>query len=415
MVVLAVLGGGCVAAPTPAPAQTPSALLPSATAPPAVVSTPAAVTPTTVRLWLPPELMPGPETPGGQVLAEQLAAFTAARGIQVEVRAKAATGNGGLLASLLSAQAVAPGALPDVAALNMDDLTTAARAGALSTLDGLVPEQVLQDSYPFAQTLSRVDGRWSGAPFAIDAGVLVYDTDLYPTAPTRWTEVVTGTLVLAAADPHALPVLSAYLALDGPLTDELGRPALDVPKLTAALSGFGARQELGRLPLSTLDYADDAGTWQVFRERRAALALTSASWFLREAARVARAAATLPPTGTGQPFTLAEGWSWVIVDRDGDRTPAAELVAWLMTPERAAAWTLAARVLPAQSTVLAAWAADPAAPLAAAVLTRAQVRPTTAQLAVLGPALQEALEDVLRGRASPDQAARAVAQTYLNP
>jgi hypothetical protein len=91
------------------------------------------------------------------------------------------------------------------------------------------------------------------------------------------------------------------------------------------------------------------------------------------------------------------------------------LLNWLTATTQLGQWTRAARVLPPRSAVLAMWGDDPQAPLAAALLTSAQLQPPAAVLDKLGPLLQTALEDVLNDRAAPNEAANTVAQAYREP
>jgi hypothetical protein len=82
----------------------------------------------------------------------------------------------------------------------------------------------------------------------------------------------------------------------------------------------------------------------------------------------------------------------------------------LVAPEALAEWTLAARLLPPRPSALTAWGDDPFAPLAAEVLTRAELRPSLEFLNAFGPALRSALGDVLSGRATPEVAAQQVVE-----
>lgn len=406
---LAAVGlSGCLAAPA-SPTPPPRALTVTPTAPAAPPTAPA--TPGNRRLvvWLPPEFAPEAAQPGGTVLAEQLTQFEAGHpGWTVQARSKAAAGPSGLLAALLAAYNVAPAALPDLIALRADDLAAAAAAGAVVALDRWVPREALEDSYPFARAMSLTQNQWAGLAFAADARILVYNTDLYATAPTRWADIVTGTLSLPAAETTGLSVLTDYLAAGGQVLDEAGQPALEAPRLAASLAEWQALQERGVLPLSTLGYAEPVQSWQVFRERRVTLALTTAHWYLTEAGRVSTAAAALPPNRVGAAFTLAEGWCWALVNKGEDLASAAELLNWLASPDRQAAWTLAAGWLPTRAAALTAWGEAPFVPLAAEALTRAQWQPPLRVREQLGPLLRQAIDDVLNGRATPEAAARTV-------
>src|SRR5205823_13725177 len=125
----------------------------------------------------------------------------------VQVRLKATSGPGGLLASLSAAYNAAPAILPNLVALNRDDLEAATRAGLVIPLDNFIAPDAVADYYPFAQALSQVEGQFVGLPFAADARVLVYNTEVHTSPPLRWADMVTGTLVLPGAEPSALTLL----------------------------------------------------------------------------------------------------------------------------------------------------------------------------------------------------------------
>jgi len=413
---LSLLLAGCVATPTPShPTTTPAATAPATDTPPAVAPTPPGAA-ATLRVWLPPDFAPDDSTPGGPVLADQIAQFEAAHpGQVVEVRLKQASGEGGLLRSLETASNVAPAVLPDVIALQQDDLTSAAKAGLVIPLDDLIAPEAIDDYYPFAQAMSRVDGKVAGLPFAADARVLVYNTQIYSTPPRAWADVITGTLVFPGGELSSLTLLNEYLSLGGTLADASGKTALDSELLAEALTVFQTAQTAKVLPLSTFAFADPAATWQVFRERRAVLAITSARWYLAEHERASSAAATLIPTTDGMPFVLADGWSWAAVNKAADHALALELLRWLADPAQMSEWTLAAQVLPPRAKALAGWGDSPLTPFASDVLIHAQPQPSAEILARVGPPLRQALDDVLSGRATPFTAAIAAAQSVAGP
>jgi len=390
--------------------------------PPTVTTSPspppsASLTPTNpvrpLKVWLPPNFAPDENVPGGSILAGQIAAFEQAHPDQpIQIRLKATSGPAGLLASLSAAYNAAPAVLPNIIALNRDDLAAAARAGLVIPLDNFVSPEAVADYYPFAQTLSRVEGQFVGLPFAADARVLVYTTEVYTSPPLIWSDLVTGTLVIPGAETSALTLLNEYLALGGKLTDASGRTALSADTLAKALESFQTMQAANILPLSTLTYADPGATWQVFRERRVTLSVTSAQWYLAEYQRASNAAATWIPNASGLPFALADGWSWAIVNTAPERhTAAAQLLLWLVDPAQLAPWTQAAQVLPPRAAALTKWGTSPFSPFAGNILTHAQLLPAAEILSAVGPPLHQALDDVLNGRATPAAAALLAAQT----
>ena len=373
--------------------------------------------PVALRVWLPPEFTPAVSTPGGQLLAEQIQAFeTAHPGAAVEIRTKADSGTGGLLNALATAANVAPSVLPDVIALSRDDLTAAAAAGLLAPLDGLLPASNLSDYYPYAQNMARVGGAWVGLPFAADARVLAYLNTSYENPPLRWTDVITGPIALPAAESSALTLLDSYLAAGGSLVDANNQLHLDPEALAITLQAYQHLQIAGLLLPATLDYADAATTWQALRDRRAVVAVTDAGRFLSEYFRVSGADVTLLPTAGEPPVALADGWAWAIVNTTPARHAlAADLIAWLSAPAQNGPWTQASAMLPTRADSLAAWTQPGLASVAAEVEAHAQLQPTAAVLAAFGPALEQALADVLNGRATPFAAATVAAAAVNQP
>ena len=410
--VLASTLAACAAFPTPpVPTLTPP-VVSSPSAPAAASPTPAETTAGALRLWLPPQFAPDVATLGGQILADQIARFEQTHpGQDVKIRLKRAAGPGGLLESLVTAYNVAPAILPDLVALSRDDLAAAAAAGLVIPLDNLIDSDTLADYYPFAQAMGRHKDQIVGLPFAADARVLAYKTDLYSSPPPTWTAITTGTLIVPGGEATGLTLLTEYLALGGPLTDPSGNALLDVELLAEALTVFQALYTSGFLPLSTLAYTDTLAAWQVFRERRATLAVVNAQSFLSEPERISNSALALLPTSDGPSLALADGWCWALVNTAAPSHPAAvELLQWLVAPSQLSTWTLAARVLPPRAKALEGWQADGLLPFVSDVLSHAQLQPPAEVLAVVGPPLQRALDDVLRGAATPFEAANAAAQ-----
>jgi maltose-binding protein MalE len=407
-ILLSLILFGCV--PTPSPTAPPATVTPTPEASPTPAPTPVpTLDPNAVRVWLPRSFAPDAATPGGLTLASQLAEFQSAHdGITLDVRLKQANGPGGLLTAFTAAYNAAPAILPNLIVLSRDDATTAYRAGLLLPLDNALEGQSLADYYPFAQAASRVDNALVCLPFAVEARVLAYNAQIYTTPPLAWRDVLTGPLILPAAETSGLTVLETYLALGGSLASPSGQLGLETDALAEALTFFQALQSEEILPLSTLTYTDPEATWQVFRERRAALAVTSAQWYLAEHARVSNASVTFLPTRDGAPFALAESWCWALVNTAPEQQPlAAELLRWLNAPEQLGAWSLDADVLPPRAEVLqqAGWSTLAYTRFAEVILQNAQPQPSADVLARLGLPLRQALEDVLSGRATPLEAA----------
>ena len=414
LALFALVACGIVPAPsaTPPPSATPT-LTPAA---PVIAPSP---TPdaNAVRLWFPSAFAPSAAQAGGAVLAEQLAAFqTAHPQLRVEWRAKDNAGPGGLLPALIAAYNAAPAALPNLAVLSHDEAVAAHRAGLLAPFDDLITPETLANYYPFAQSMSRVDNAFVCLPFVADARLMAYNTQIYPSPPLAWADIITGPLILPAAETSGLSLLSTYLSLGGALTLPSGQALLETEVLADALTFYQTAHENGFLPLSALTYTDAEAVWQVFRERRAALAFTSARWYLAEYDRLSAASAAPLPTRDGSAYALAEGWCWALINTAPEQRPAtAGILQWLIAPEQLSAWALAANLLPPRADAVQGWASVSRARFADNLLRHAQLQPSVAVLARVGLPLRQALEDVLNGRVTPTVAANTAAQAVAAP
>ncbi len=405
----------CVAAPAPTlmPSATPTgALAPAATDSPATPA-PTAASPQTLRLWLPPQFAPDPSTPGGKALLSQLDEFEKQHaGVQVEVRVKKTTGQGGLLNSLQAAMQVAPGAAPDVIALSNPMLLSA--ASLAQPLDGALTDADLADFYPFALQSARVESHWLALPFAADVIGLAYSTSAYAAPPVAWRDMpeTGGPLWLPLADPAARVTLQQYVALGGALTDEAGNPVIDATLLATVLAQYQSLQTAGLLPEASATVDDPAKTWAAYRENRAAAAAASLSDFLADRQRVVSTGFAPLPTPNGARVALASQWNYVLITSDPARQAVAfELMKWLTAPENLGPWALASAVLPARPQALARWPNTGLRAIAADMLSVAQPEPSATLLAAIGPPVAAAVQAVLSGQSTPLTAANTAAAT----
>lgn len=404
----------CVA-PTIPPTATvaPSGITPTPTSVLAN-STPEPATPEpsvqTLRLWLPPQFAPDENTPGGQALAAQLAAFEKANGWRVEVRIKKTAGQGGLLDSLHTSLQVAASISPDVIALDSPML---ASADSLQPLTQFT-EGDLVDFYPFALQNARLNDQLVGLPFAADVLGFAYSTNPYPLPPQTWADFVpdNGVVALPLNDTSALLTLQQYLALGGALTDSNGQVALNKTILAQVFTDYQTLQAAGLLPVESITAASADATWITYRESRASGAVTFFGNYLMDRHRVAATAIGPIPTHTGSHTTFARQWNYALVTTDPSRQAIAlELMRWLTAPDNLGPWTLAAMVLPPRAQALTGWSEPTLAPVADALLKVAQPEPTPALLSKIGPALNTAVQSVLSGQTTPEQAASNVIST----
>ncbi len=400
--------------------QSPSAATPSPTSLTASPVTPdtTPTAPLRLVLWLPASIAPERTTPAGAVLTQRLAQFEESHpGINLQIRLKADAGTAGLLETLIAAAAAAPAALPDALLLDPVGLSAAALKGLIVPLDGLVPAPSEPEWYAYAVEAARVDGVVYGLPVGAEAQVLAYRTDAYDSPPLSWSNVLSGPVpaLFPAADPTASFTLAQLLAARARLYDSGGRPMIDQPALVDILSFYQAARSAGVLPLSARQYASAPDTWRVFEEGRTLAAEARLRPFLLEANPAIHAAIPLP-TRDGAGISLVWSWSWAVVTRDSVRQRAVgELIVWLSQPEFLAAWTRAAGLLPPKPAALERWPAGSDSSLASQLVTAAVPAPSAETTGIFGPPLQQAVQAVLSGQSSPEEAARAAAQAVQNP
>jgi arabinogalactan oligomer/maltooligosaccharide transport system substrate-binding protein len=389
----------------------------AATADGTPASTPTASGPITLVLWTSEDYAPNSETAGGTLLLDQLNTFQQRYDVNVDVILKKRSGSGGLLDFLTTASAAAPSVLPDLITLSHSDLYRAAQAGLLQPLDDLLSPNVLDDQFNFARTLTRVDDMTMGVLYQADLQHLVYDTTQVTAPPATWQEVYSATVpfVFSPAAPGEgvnNVILIQYLSLGGSLTDADGRPALNIERLTEALTFFNEARQAGTIPRSVLELSDATTAWATFRIGEAGMVEVPASLFLAERAGLGNVGFGPVPLSIPDVMTVGQGWGLAIVTKDpGRQQLAASLIEHLLLAENSGAWTRAAGRLPTRNAALAAWGEDdPYVSFIRNLLAHAAPSPNPDVAAATGGPLVQALVDVLSGAKPPAEAAQAAAE-----
>jgi ABC-type glycerol-3-phosphate transport system substrate-binding protein len=368
----------------------------------------------TLELWLPQELAPYGVEPGAALLAQQLDDFSEAYpDLQVDVLVKKARGRGGLLDFLRTARDAAPAVLPDVVVLDAAELETAARSGLIHPLDPLLSPAEAADRFPFATELGTVDGQTLGFVTGADLQHLAHRPALFESPPISWTQVISPPVpFLFPARGRSRQVNDAtliqYLAAGGKLTDQEGQPWLDEDVMMSVLGFYSACVGTGTIsPTVVLNLADAGQAWEQFQAGEGAIAVVPSGRYWREADETV-AAAPIPTQG-GQPLSVARGWVIAMVSDDPARQSLAMLLLdWLIAPDRNGRWTQAAGYLPGTRGALRVWDVSNVDRAVLRTILEATVPPPRPEvMATAGLTMQEALEAVLRGRATPEEAAAA--------
>ncbi len=417
---------GCrdIGTPAASPSPTPTGFA-TAPGPPPTVSTPPVAMPTvpaviTLTLWTAPDYSPQAEGPAGEVMRQLLATFNETQvDVKIQYVLKKPQGKGGLLDYLLTASSVAPSVLPDLILLEPRALRDAARAELVRPVDDLLSPSLQEDLFSFALEAGRFDGQLKGIQFQADVSHLLYNTNKLESPPLTWTEVLTrpeARYLFPAGGQGGLAAdsfLIHYLSTGAPLFDEIGQLALDEEALTATLSYYAAGIRSGVVPTTVLELESTLDAWPIYLEAAVALTEIAASHYLADRDLLRTTSYAAIPGQTEPAPTVSHGWMVAIVTKDPYRVEAAtRFLEWWLSIENNANWNLAAGTLPVRrSAYQHLGEQDPYFSFLAELLETAQPYPLALVYREVAAAWQIAIEAVLTGEQTPEEAAAQVMTT----
>ncbi len=369
----------------------------------------------TLTIWAPEEFAPEAAN-GGPLLQRQIEEFSRAHpDIVVNFVLKSHYGKGGLLDFMLKVQALVPARLPDMIVIDSREMDAAAKAELLQPLDHDLPAGAFADLLPPAQQLAQYEGQWLGLPVMLDVQHLVYNKQVVRTPPANWDQLLAGSgvFMFAAADDD--PFLFQYLENRGRLAIIRPSTPLDIGVTTAVLSFYQRARAANLVPDTVFAIKTRAEAWQAFADGQAPLAQVSASDYIAGRGSVANASYAALPTQDGASTTLVNSWNYAIVTKDESRhAAAAEFLNWINEPSRLAQWATEAHAVPARRSAFAFAISPPEyGDFLLKLLDAGIVAPTFAQRASYQSAWHTALDTVLRGQATPSEAAQRAAQLFM--
>lgn len=387
--------------PQPSPTPVPTISSPETTQASTVTQTaPPTSRAQILRIWLPPRFDPNTRTGPANILKQRLADFEEEHpGLEVEVRIKSDEDELGLVSALSVTSMAAPTALPDLVALSRSELETAALKGLLHPIDGLSVTLDDRNWYGYARQLGHIQNTRYGLPFAGDALVFVYRSEVERI--NSWNDILASEnpLVFAAGDPKALVGLSLYVSAGGELLNSQGQPTLNQDVLTRVLTTIADGVTAGVFSPALSNLVSDQQVLQAYLGERANMAIFWASNY-----RAPEGQFTLPLPGLDEtPVPFGTGWVWALAGSNLENQQlAVELADYLVSEDYLARWTRATGYLPTRPSGVDA---EDAAMIA--ILESAQPIPSNDVLSVLGPLMQNAVIRVLNGE-KPEVVAESV-------
>jgi len=414
---------GCQQPSTALPSATPS-LATSTTASARAIATPT-IAPTatpktdvsqpfTITLWVPPDMAAtGAEGENDSLLTQARQRVMASYpNAHVEILPKASDGPGSIPTLLPAMQPVLPTHLPDAALVDAADIRALVEKGLVAPLDGLISENLWDDLYPYAQRAVTVNGVRYGVPLDTTLTAMFYNAAMVAEPPTDWDGLLATSggylFPTGSGDGTAFRLfLTHYSALGGVLRGEDGRPMLDAPVAARVLRGYRELAQAGVIAEEGLSLDSADACWSVYLTGEAALCSATSYQYLRDRDRIRRTRYAPQASFEGPAPALATSRAWVIVTPDATRQEVAALfISHCLLPAPAATWLSESHRLPTMRSPLplliddeeerAFWDSQ---------LEGALPAPDADLQARVRPIVEQALQDVLEGAATPEQAA----------
>ncbi len=368
--------------------------------------------PITLRVWLPEPLAPVDREDAAELLSEMISGFLAQNpGLQIELRLKRPSDEGGVLETIRSASAVAPDALPDVTLLRRADLITAAEGGYLEPMQDAAVLALL-DAMPSAGAqLGRIGDQTFGVPYALDLWHTAFAEPLIESvAQTDLIADAGIAFVFPANRPTpTTELLIAQVIGAGGVFGMEGLITMDRSALTRIFAFYEEGVRSGWMTSNVLTY-DDPSAYADLLLSQDAVGVVTAHDYQEWIARGARLSAGELPTLDGTPSTVIDGWVWVMVTGDTERQAAVvRLITWMMEVNRQNRYTELLYYLPVTSNALALREDAAYAALIESLWANAVIPMSSSSAA--GRALQTALVNVISQDLSAEAAAREVLLT----
>jgi ABC-type glycerol-3-phosphate transport system substrate-binding protein len=370
--------------------------------------------PITLTFWTVEPVSPLAEGELGEFFQTSLDAFERNNPEgEVDLLVKKGSGKGGVVDFLRTAREVAPSVLPDVVVMDSTALSQAYTDGLIQRLDGRLDRSIVQDLLPAARRMGTVNETLAGVPLGIDMEHTVYNTLTYTSTMVLWTDVLSqsNSYVFPANGVNGLVndiTLSQYFTSGGELLGDEGLPKIDDRVLQAVLEFYGQAREIGIMPDTILEAATTEELWPTYLEGRARVAQISVSQYLTDRELLNNTAVgPLPVQEAGNtPAGVMHGWMLVLITDDVERqAEALRLIEFFLATTQNADWNKINKSIPVRDTSFQQLAGDdPYWKFLTEQLNTARPEPRFPGYDRVGRIIQQAVEQVLRGEATPAEA-----------
>lgn len=368
----------------------------------------------TLTFWTVEPVSPKAEGKAGNFIRDGIQVFERNNpDLKVNLLLKKASGKGGVLDFLRTAKVVAPTILPDIAVMNATDLPQADAEGLLQPLDNRLDRSLVQDLLPAARRMGTFNERLMGVPLSLEMEHTVYNTRTLKVAPLLWADVLRSNTnyLFPAKGLNGLVndvTLSHYFSTGGTFHTDEGKLTINDQVLRQVLDFYHQGVTQGVINSNVLQATSTEELWPTYLKSGAGLAQISVRQYLTDRASLKNTSfAPLPVQKMGNtPVPISHGWVLVLITQDIARQRAAlRLIEWLLASGNNAAWNSLNHSIPTRDTAYKQLAGDdPYWVFLTEQLNNAQPQPSFDGYDQVGRIIQQAIEQVIRGEASPEQA-----------
>lgn len=373
---------------------------------------------TLISVWLPAPLIGDESGSAVQLLNEHTAIFSLNNDVAVEFRIKDVGKLGGIMSTIRAGKDVAPGALPDLALIPRRDFTPSQALRYLQSMETLFSSSLINDlgsGLAFGQVPLDEATALYGLPYLFDL-LLTVSTQPLETNDRglRFADILANDAAFrfpaARSNGFNQTFYLQYLAAGG-LMPQADPMAVDEEALLAILTFYQNLLERQLITADVLAFQTPAAYRTDFLDtsEQMQFAIFAASDFLE---MITEQDATLfagnIPTSDGESLSIRDGWLWVIVTPDLSRQAAsARFLEWMTEPGFHADFAAAVHHLPSQSAALDNSLPDSVDRQFFTDLVSSAILPLPENEGGMIPRLmQEALDQVLQGEASAEEATR---------
>jgi maltose-binding protein MalE len=261
--------------------------------------------------------------------------------------------------------------------------------------------------------MGTVDEKLMGVPIGLEMEHTVYNTNVFTETPLLWQDVLSKntTYLFPAKGINGLVndvTLSQYFSTGGEFLNDQGVARISERVFRDVLGFYQQSRENGIIDASVLEAATTEELWPIYTEGGAGLAQISVRQYLADREALTNNSFSPLPvlSRSNTPVPVMHGWVLVLTTPEVGRQDAAlRLIETFLSTSNNADWNRINKSIPVRDTAYQQLAGDdPYWIFLTNQLNTARPEPRFPQYDRIGRIMQQAVEQVIRGEATADEA-----------